>query len=543
MEWREGEVPGTSYGLSNKGWVDMELFRGWLTDHFLEHAVGVRPLLAIVLLDGHSSHFQPDLIRFAREHDIILFCLPPHTTHESQPLDASVFKSLKQNWQDACHDYVQTHPGKAVTKYQFSELLHKAWDKTMTPTVICAGFRRCGVYPFNPQAIDCSISTDNPEATLTRPSDQQPEKENDLMENGDENTVTEFSVEQEERFRERFEEGYDLIDPEYLRWLEINHPDSIPADRHMLVLAPESSADVSEDNPTLTDVFSFVQPSSPIPTTECAAPSNSPSVDSSTFHASSATKPCVTNPSHGSTTESVKTPPTLESTPRASTTEPLKTPPTLESTPRESTTESLKTPPTLESTPRASTTESLKTPPTLKSTSRASTTESVKTPPTLESTPRTSTKESIKTPPNKSPTLSSCTKTPVTTPGSVPSSVGTSSGESDSELRYISKYLVQVISNATTKSSASTAKRVSGAGVLTSAKCAAILEKREQKKKKEIEEKEKRKAERKQKKKEKEDAVKKKAEERARKAEEAAKIWESRVPASAASSQAKKRKE
>ena len=152
--------------------------------------------------------------------------------------------------------------------------------------------------------IDCSISTDNPEATLTQPSDQQREKENDFMENGDENTFTEFSVEQEERFRERFEEGYDLIDPEHLRWLEINHPNSIPADRHMLVLAPESSADVSEDNPTLTDVlFSFVQPSSPIPTTE-ATPSNSPSADSSTLHAPSATKPGVTNPSHRSTTVS-----------------------------------------------------------------------------------------------------------------------------------------------------------------------------------------------------------------------------------------------
>ena len=104
MEWRKDEVPGTSYGLSSKGWVDTELFRGWFTDHFLEHAVGVRPLL--VLLDGHSSHYQPDLIRFARDHDIILFCLPPHTTHESQPLDASVFKPLKQNWQ-ACHEYVR----------------------------------------------------------------------------------------------------------------------------------------------------------------------------------------------------------------------------------------------------------------------------------------------------------------------------------------------------------------------------------------------------------------------------------------------------
>ena len=60
---------------------------------------------------------------------------------------------------------------------------------------------------------------------------------------------------------------------------------------------------------------------------------------------------------------------------------------------------------------------------------------------------------------------------------------------------------MQVISNATPKSSTSAAKRVSGARVLTSAKCAAILEEREQKKKKEMEEKNKRKVEREQKKK------------------------------------------
>ena len=75
MEWREGEVPGTSYGLSNKGWVDTKLFRGWLTDHFLEHAVSVRSLL--VLLDGHNSHFQPDLIRFVRSMTSFCFAFLP----------------------------------------------------------------------------------------------------------------------------------------------------------------------------------------------------------------------------------------------------------------------------------------------------------------------------------------------------------------------------------------------------------------------------------------------------------------------------------
>ena len=31
----------------------------------------------------------------------------------------------------------------------------------MTPSTISAGFRKCGVYPFNPDAIDCGISVDN----------------------------------------------------------------------------------------------------------------------------------------------------------------------------------------------------------------------------------------------------------------------------------------------------------------------------------------------------------------------------------------------
>ena len=33
---------------------------------------------------------------------------------------------------------------------------------TMTPANICSGFRKCGIYPFDPNAIDCTISTNNP---------------------------------------------------------------------------------------------------------------------------------------------------------------------------------------------------------------------------------------------------------------------------------------------------------------------------------------------------------------------------------------------
>lgn len=88
-DWTDGEVPGTTYGLSSNGWMDSELCHGWLTNHFLKHAVGSRPLL--LLLDGHTSHYNPATIRFAKEHNVIVLCLPPHTTHESQPLNTCVW--------------------------------------------------------------------------------------------------------------------------------------------------------------------------------------------------------------------------------------------------------------------------------------------------------------------------------------------------------------------------------------------------------------------------------------------------------------------
>ena len=151
MEWTDGEVPGTTYGLSSRGWIDMELFKGWFTNNFLPHAVSARPLL--LLLDGHSSHYNPDAIHLANESGVILFTLLPHTTHEMQPLDVAVFAPLNVHWCDACHNFIEQHPGRVITKYQFSPLLAQAWCKAMTLSTIINGFKSCGVYPFNPEVV------------------------------------------------------------------------------------------------------------------------------------------------------------------------------------------------------------------------------------------------------------------------------------------------------------------------------------------------------------------------------------------------------
>ena len=209
----------------------------------------MRPLL--LLLDGHSSHYQPELVQFSREHEIILFCLPPHTTHESQPLDTSVFGPLKRNWKLVCHEYIQKHPGKLVTKYEFSGLLNKAWMKTMTPSNICSGFHTCGVYPFNPDAIDCGIDVEGCASHNEHSDDNDKDTSCGFDDSSNSDDRDEFSAETLARFQKRYDEGYDLYDEEYTRWLELNHPSDLPADRSLLESTPSTP---------VVDSFTSVEP-------------------------------------------------------------------------------------------------------------------------------------------------------------------------------------------------------------------------------------------------------------------------------------------
>ena len=87
-----GEIPGTLYGLSGSGWIDSELFLDWFLQHFLVYAPKARPLL--LLMDGHSAHYCPQVIRAAAKEKIILFTLPSNTTHLTQPLDKGCFGPL-----------------------------------------------------------------------------------------------------------------------------------------------------------------------------------------------------------------------------------------------------------------------------------------------------------------------------------------------------------------------------------------------------------------------------------------------------------------
>ena len=146
-----GEVPNTYYGLSPKGWMDSHLFHDWFSNHFLEYCGSQRPVL--LLMDGASSHYSPDMIRTAAKEQVILFVLPPHTTHLSQPLDKGVFAAVKTKWREVCHTFLMENPGRVITRYDFSALFCQAFDASLTIRTIKSGFQVTGVYPLNKSVV------------------------------------------------------------------------------------------------------------------------------------------------------------------------------------------------------------------------------------------------------------------------------------------------------------------------------------------------------------------------------------------------------
>ena len=129
-------------------------------------------------MDGASPHQIILTIRRAAE-EVILFCLPPHSTHWTQPLDKGCFRPLKIHWREECHKYLIKDPGKVITQYQFSDIFRKAWLRGMTSADILSGFRVTG---FSSQIINPTSSEASGTACKRLPlCSPEPQAQNDAV--------------------------------------------------------------------------------------------------------------------------------------------------------------------------------------------------------------------------------------------------------------------------------------------------------------------------------------------------------------------------
>ena len=141
----EGATPGCGFGVSDSGWSNSLLFQNYmyLKNHFLKYAMRHNDKQLLLLYDGSSTHFSAELVDWALEQKIILFVIPPHSSHLLQPLDVGCFSPLKKCYNSLAHRYMKEH-------YSMTSLICKAYAMAMTPINIQRSFQKTGIFPFDP---------------------------------------------------------------------------------------------------------------------------------------------------------------------------------------------------------------------------------------------------------------------------------------------------------------------------------------------------------------------------------------------------------
>nr|CAH7741545.1 unnamed protein product [Callosobruchus chinensis] len=108
----------------------------------------------VVIGDNLSSHVNLSVLKLCEENDIKFICLPPNSSHLTQPLDLAYFRPLKIKWRQVLTEWKQSESGKLVPtlpKDIFPRLLKKALDN-IEPHVrenIKAGFKKAGIHPIS----------------------------------------------------------------------------------------------------------------------------------------------------------------------------------------------------------------------------------------------------------------------------------------------------------------------------------------------------------------------------------------------------------
>ncbi|VDI17976.1 Hypothetical predicted protein [Mytilus galloprovincialis] len=212
-----GNAPAnTLFACSKSSFIDSDLFNNWFKKLFIPNLPPQRPVLLI--LDGHSSHITVDLLETAVSNQIEMFCLPPHTTDWTQPLDRSVFGPLKRSYNLFCEAFLRQNPGRIVTRYDFCGLFKQAFNEKMNLVNIFSGFRATGIFPFKPNAIP--IEAYGPSKTSVLNVEVEASIENGHDVSKDQNQTPEVVKQRTEKNTRRVTEARCLTEREFLNELK-----------------------------------------------------------------------------------------------------------------------------------------------------------------------------------------------------------------------------------------------------------------------------------------------------------------------------------
>ena len=159
QNWMLDGPKGCVYTCNESGYMMDINFETVFSKCFVKEVSSlVKPV--VLTFDGHGSHLTYQTIKEAKDNDIILVCLPPHTSHALQPMDVAVFKGLKDTWQNILQQfYSDCRQKNRCDKSEFPKLLAKLCNR-LKPESLVNGFKESGLYPLDRSKVDHRILKD-----------------------------------------------------------------------------------------------------------------------------------------------------------------------------------------------------------------------------------------------------------------------------------------------------------------------------------------------------------------------------------------------
>jgi DDE superfamily endonuclease/helix-turn-helix, Psq domain len=155
--WMEGGPRHCRYQSTKSGWFDGVAFNEWFESLMLPRLKKLEGK-KVIIADNLSTHLNVSIFKKCKDNDIHFICLPPNSTHLTQPLDVAFFHPMKMAWRKTLIDWKATPEGMSwsvLPKQHFPTLLKKVLD-TLQPNIkknLESGFKKCGIYPCDEQPL------------------------------------------------------------------------------------------------------------------------------------------------------------------------------------------------------------------------------------------------------------------------------------------------------------------------------------------------------------------------------------------------------
>jgi 4-hydroxybenzoate polyprenyltransferase len=133
------------FTATDNAWTSDSTAVQWLEKIFLPYTHTLEPRLLI--LDGHGSHETTEFMYLCFQNNVYLLFLPPHTSHLLQPLDLSVFSSLKSHYRTAVGFLALLTDSSPIGKQNFLNCYSKARKEALSAKIIKAGWKATGLWP------------------------------------------------------------------------------------------------------------------------------------------------------------------------------------------------------------------------------------------------------------------------------------------------------------------------------------------------------------------------------------------------------------